>query len=395
MLQHGIVEPSESEWSSPCVLVPKADGSYRFCTDFRKVNAVTKSDSFPLPRVEDCIDSIGRSHFITKFDLLKGYWQVPLTERAREISAFATPDGLYHYTVMPFGMKNAPATFQRMINRVIGGLEGCRAYIDDVILYNDDWGKHVKQLREFLCRLREAKLTVNLVKTEFCHARVEFLGHVVGHGSISPVAAKVEAIATFPVPTDQRQLIRFLGMAGYYRKFCHNFSTIAEPLTALLKKGKSFHWSPECNSAFEKIRLILLSSPVLRAPDFQKPFKLFVDASDVGVGAVLLQEDPSGVDHPVCYYSKKLDCHQRNYSTSEKETLALLLSLQHFEVYVGSTTTPVKVFTDHNPLVFINKMKNRNQRLIRWSLALQEYNLDINHIKGRDNIMADALSRVA
>ena len=190
-----------------------------------------------------------------------------------------------------------------------------------IIVYSNDWGHHVKQLREFLCHLREAKLTVNLVKTEFCHACVEFLGHVVGQGWITPVTAKVKAIVKFPVPTDQRQLTRFLGMAGYYQKFCHNFSTIAEPLTALLKKGKKFHWSPECRSAFEKIRLILLSGPVLKAPDFQKQFKLFVYASDVSIGAVLLQEDPSGVDHPVCYYSKKLNCHQRNYSTSERNLL--------------------------------------------------------------------------
>ena len=169
--------------------------------------------------------------------------------------------------------------------------------------------------------------SVNLVKTEFCHAHVEFLGHVVGRGLVSPVMAKVEAIANFPVPTDQRQLLCFLGMAGYYRKFCHNFSTIAEPLTALLKKGTKFVWSSACQNSFEKIRLILLSKPVLMAPDFWKPFKLFVDASDVGIGAVLIQEDSQGVDRPVCYYSQKLNGHQRNYSTSEKETLALLLSL--------------------------------------------------------------------
>ena len=202
MLRNGIVKPSQSQWSSPCVLVPKADGSYRFCTDFRKVNAVTKSDSYPLPRIDDCIDSIGHARYVSKFDLLKGYWQVPLTPRAREISAFVMPDGLYEYTVMPFGMKNAPATFQRLINQVIRGLEGCQAYLDDVIVYSND-----------------LKLTVNLIKTEFCHARVEFLGHVVGQGQITPVAAKVEAISKFPVPTNQQELMKFLGMAGYYRKF--------------------------------------------------------------------------------------------------------------------------------------------------------------------------------
>ena len=393
MLHNGIVKPSQSQWSSPCVLVPKADGSYRFCTDFRRVNAVTKSDSYPLPRIDDCIDSIGHARYVTKFDLLKGYWQVPLTTRAREISAFVTPDGLYEYTVMPFGMKNAPATFQRMINQVIMDLEGCQAYIDDVIVYSNNWDQHIKQLHAFLCRLQEARLTVNLVKTEFGHARVEFLGHVVGQGQVTPVAAKVEAISKFPVPTNQRELMRFLGMAGYYRKFCHNFSTLVEPLTNLLRKGMKYTWSTDCQESFEKIKSILLSTPVLVAPNFQKQFKLFVDASDIGCGAVLLQEDSRGVDHPVCYYSRKFNCHQRNYCTGEKETLALLLSLQHFDVYLGSTVVPVQVFTDHNPLVFINRMKNNNQRLLRWSLALQEYNLEIEHIKGKENVMADALSR--
>ena len=209
-----------------------------------------------------------------------------------------------------------------------------------------------------------------------------------GQGQITPVAAKVEAISKFPVPTNQRELMRFLGMAGYYRKFCHNISTLVEPLTNLLRKGTKYIWSTGCQESFKKIQSVLLSTPVLMAPDFQKQFKLFVDASDIGCGGVLLQEDAQGVDHPVCYYSRK-----RNYCTGEKETLALLLSLQHFEVYVGSTVVPVKVFTDHNPLVFINRMKNNNQRLLRWSLALQEYNLEIKHIKGKENIMADALSR--
>jgi len=239
------------------------------------------------------------------------------------------------------------------LSGTVGGLEGCQAYIDDIVVYSDNWDQHISQLHEFLCHLREAKLTVNLVKTEFCHARVEFLGHVVGQGWISPVTAKVEAISKFPAPTDQHQLMRFLGMAGYYQKFCRNFSTITEPLTALLRKGKKFSWSSECHTAFEKIKSILLSAPVLMTVDFQKQFKLFVDASDVGLGAALFQEDSHWVDHPVCYYSKKLNYHQRNYSTSEKETLALLLSLQHFDVYVGSTVTSVKVFTDYNPLVFI------------------------------------------
>ena len=394
MLENDIIEPSSSEWSSPCILVPKPDKSFRFCTDFRKVNSLTKSDSYPIPRIDDCIDKVGKAKYVSKFDLLKGYWQVPLTERAKEVSAFVTPKGLFQYKVMAFGMKNAPATFQRLLNNVIKNLDGCDGYIDDVIIYSDTWEEHVQRIRDFFDRLTSMKLTVNLLKCEFCHATVEFLGHTVGQGQIKPVKAKVETILDFPVPRNRRELMRFLGMAGYYRKFCQNFSVITEPLTGLLKKNTKFIWTDKCQGAFEKVKAILSNSPVLSAPNFRKQFKLFVDASDVGVGAVLMQEDDSHVDHPICFFSKKFDKHQKNYSTIEKECLALILALNQFEVYLSTTASPVLVYTDHNPLTFINKMKNKNQRILRWSLTLQGYNLDIRHIKGKDNVIADALSRV-
>ena len=182
-------------------------------------------------------------------------------------------------------------------------------------------------------------------------------------------------------------------MAGYYRKFCNNFSVIAEPLTNLLSKRMRFKWTSDCQNAFDKLKAILRGEPVLLAPNFNKEFKLAVDASDVGAGGVLLQEDDNGVDHPVCYFSKKFNKHQKNYSTVEKECLSLILALQHFEVYLTSSSSPIVVFSDHNPLTFIHKMKNKNQRLLRWSLLLQEYNLDIRHIRGKDNIIPDALSR--
>ena len=495
LLENDFIEPSQSNYSSPCILVPKSNGTYRMCTDYRKVNSVTKTDSFPIPRIDDCIDKVGNSKYVTKFDLLKGFWQVPLTDRAKEVSAFATPNGLYQYKVMPFGMKNSPATFQRLVNNVICGLDGCDAYIDDVIIYSDSWSDHLQRIRKFfdqlskakltvnlaktefchatvtflghlvgqgqvkpleakvnaisefpvpmpfgmknspatfqrlvnnvICgldgcdayiddviiysdswsdhlqrirkffdQLSKAKLTVNLAKTEFCHATVTFLGHLVGQGQVKPLEAKVNAISEFPVPKCKRQLMRFLGMAGYYRKFCKNFSGIAEPLTNLLKKSTKFKWNDKCQDAFDRLKAILKSAPVLLAPDFDKCFKLAVDASDVGIGAVLLQEDNNGIDHPVCYFSKKFNKHQKNYSTIEKECLALILAIQQFEVYLTSSISPIVVFSDHNPLSFLHKLKNKNQRLLRWSLLLQEFNLDIRHIKGKDNIIPDALSRV-
>ena len=309
LLENDFIEPSQSNYSSPCILVPKSNGTYRMCTDYRKVNSVTKTDSFPIPRIDDCIDKVGNSKYVTKFDLLKGFWQVPLTDRAKEVSAFATPNGLYKYKVMPFGMKNSPATFQRLVNNVICGLDGCDAYIDDVIIYSDSWSDHLQSIRKFFDRLSKAKLTVNLAKTECCHATVTFLGHLVGQGQVKPLEAKVNAISEFPVPKCKRQLMRFLGMAGYYRKFCKNFSGIAEPLTNLLKKSTKFKWNDKCQDAFDRLKAILKSAPVLLAPDFDKCFKLAVDASDVGIGAVLLQEDNNGIDHPVCYFSKKFNKH--------------------------------------------------------------------------------------
>ena len=217
---------------------------------------------------------------------------------------------------------------------------------------------------------------------------------MVGQEKVKPVDAKISVISKFPQPESKKQLLRFLGMAGYYRKLCPNFSAVAEPLTQLLNKRETFVWCDACDKALQELKVLLNSTPVLAAPNFNALFKLAVDATDVAAGAVLLQDDKDGVDHPVCYFSKKLSKSQRNYSTVEKECLALVLALQHFEVYVSSSSLPIKVFSDHNPLVFLHKLKDKNQRLPRWSLMLQEYDLDITHIKGMNNVIADCLLRV-
>ena len=392
LLESDLIEPSTSSWSSPCVLIPKPDGSYRLCTDYRKVNEVTVTDSYPIPRIDDCIDNIGSSKFISKFDLLKGFYQVPLTEKAKEISAFVTPDGLYQYKVMPFGMKNSPASFQRLVNILTADIPNCEVYIDDAVIFTNSWEEHLEIMETFFRRLSNANLTINLAKSEFCCATVVYLGHVIGQGQVRPINAKIKSISEFPVPNSRKQLMRFLGMAGYYRKFCPNFATISEPLTNLLSKKKTFNWDNECQQAFTKLKAILETTPVLSAPNFNIEFKLYVDASDVGAGAMLVQPDPKGVDKPIAYFSKKFNKHQKNYSVIEKECLALILALQHFEVYV-SNTNPVTVYTDHNPLKFISKMKTKNQKILRWSLYLQNFNLQIEHVKGRLNVIADSLSR--
>lgn len=239
--------------------------------------------------------------------------------------------------------------------------------------------------------LAEANLTINLAKCQFAKATVIYLGRVVGQGTVRPVRAKVEAIDQFPQPSTKKELMRFLGMVGYYRCFCPNFSSVVAPLTDLLKAGLIFSWSLQCQKAFERVKGLITNSPVLAAPQWDKGFMLEVDASFVGAGAVLLQEDESGINRPLCFFSRKFNRHQLNYSVIEKETLALIWALHHFQVYVGSG--PVVVFSDHNPLTFLSNLQAPNQRLVRWALFLQSYSLEIRHIKGAENVVADTLSR--
>lgn len=279
LLDSGLAEPSSSSWASPCLLVPKSDGMFRFCTDYLKVNKVTKPDSFPLPRIDDCIDRVGAAKYVSKFDLLKGNYQIPLTKRAQDISAFITPSGLYFYRVMSFGQRNGPATFQRLVSKVTSGLKGCSVYLDDVVIHSETWEEHLAAITDLFERLLRAKLTVNLAKCEFAQATVVYLGKVVGQGQVLPVNAKVEAIDGYPPPKTKKELVRFLGMIGYNRSFCLNFSSVVAPLTNLLKSTVKFVWSPECQKAFENAKLLLSSAPVLAAPKLDQPFKIHVDAS--------------------------------------------------------------------------------------------------------------------
>ncbi|XP_069163371.1 uncharacterized protein [Procambarus clarkii] len=394
MLKHHLIAPSSSPWSSPILLVPKPGKKYRLCIDYRQVNKVTVADTYPLPRIEECLDAIGKARYLTKFDLFKGYWQVPLTEKAKPISAFVTPDGLFECQVMPFGMKNAASTFQRLMGTVLRDVENTLVYIDDVLIYDVDWQDHLRHIEDFFKAMLQSGLVVNLHKSEFARTSVIFLGHKVGGGWIAPKASKIEAIIQYPTPATRKDILRFLGMAGFYRKFVPNFSSIAAPLTNLLKKGVKLIWDENCQKAFESLKAILISSPILRSPSFEDRFILTVDASDYGLGSVLSQTDEKGVEHPVAYHSKKFTPSQLNYSVIEKETLALINSVQHFEVYLTSNGHPILVRTDHNPLKFLAQFKQKNLRLTRWSLHLQQYPLQIEHIKGVDNVVADALSRI-
>ena len=392
LLDNGLAVPSSSEWASPCFLVKKPDGSHRLVCDFRKVNAQIKFDAFPMPRLMDCVDQVGKATYISKIDLLKGYWQVPLTPLAQEVYSFATSDGLFSFNVVPFGSKNSPACFQRLMSKVLRGIKGVACYLDDIIVFEESFNAHLKQVRQVFEALRKASLVVNLAKSEFIKSKVVYLGHTVGHGNIAPTTANIDAILRLQPPKDVRGVRRFLGAVGFYRRFCKNFSEVSDPLTNLLRKGQGFKWTPECQQSFEDLKGMLSCSPILKAPEFSKPFVLFCDASYIAVGATLMQEDDNSFLRPVAYFSRKLKSHQANYSVIELECLAIVDALKHFEIYLSGKFQTV-VYSDHNPLSFLQANKQKNRKLYRWSILIDSYNVNIQHVSGKQNRIADLLSR--
>ncbi|CAM4626007.1 unnamed protein product [Lepidochelys kempii] len=394
MLQMGVIRPSESAWASPVVLVPKPDGEIRFCVDYRKLNAVTRPDNYPMPRTDELLEKLGRAQFISTLDLTKGYWQVPLDESAKERSAFITHLGLYEFNVLPFGLRNAPATFQRLVDGLLAGLgEYAVTYLDDVAIFSDSWADHLEHLQKVLERIREAGLTVKAKKCQIGLNRVTYLGHQVGQGTISPLQAKVDAIQKWPLPKSKKQVQSFLGLAGYYRRFVPHYSQIAAPLTDLTKKKQpnAVQWTGKCQKAFNQLKATLMSDPVLRAPDFDKPFLVTTDASERGVGAVLMQKGPDQEFHPVVFLSKKLSERESNWSVTEKECYAIVYALEKLRPYVWGRRFHLQ--TDHAALKWLHTVKETNKKLLRWSLALQDFDFDIQHISGASNKVADALSR--
>uniref|UniRef100_A0A803KDA6 Gypsy retrotransposon integrase-like protein 1 n=1 Tax=Xenopus tropicalis TaxID=8364 RepID=A0A803KDA6_XENTR len=394
MLALGVIVPSQSPWASPVVLVPKKDGSTRFCVDYRKLNQVTVTDAYPMPRVDELLDHLGNAKYLTTLDLSRGYWQIPLAPGDQEKSAFITPYGLFQFTVMPFGMKNAPATFQRVVNQL---LEGCQefaqAYLDDIAIFSNTWEEHVQHLQRVLERIRQAGLTLKPGKCHFGMAEVQYLGHRVGSGRVMPEPAKVEVIVNWPTPTTQKQVLAFLGTAGYYRRFIPNYSAIAKPLTDLTSKRRPrvVTWTPECATAMSALKSALVNAPVLSAPDFSRGFIVHTDASTYGIGAVLSQVDEKGGEHPIIYLSRKLLPREVAYATIEKECLAIVWALKKLQPYLfGSAFT---VVTDHNPLSWLQRVSGDNGKLLRWSLALQQFNFTIQHRKGSHHGNADGLSR--
>ena len=324
MMKADIIESSVSEYASSPVVVRKPDGSVRYCIDFRKLNAKTVFDAEPVPNQEVILNIMGGDNFISRLDLTKGFWQVPIKEEDRKYTAFSTDQGLMQFKYMPFGLVNALAIFCRMVRKLLYDVNYVDAYVDDIVPHTATWDDHMHTLREVLQKLRQHGLTAKPSKCEIGHAKLDLLGHVVGGGSIQPQDRKIEKILEMRKPETKKELRSFLGTVGFHQKYIDKYAEKGKALTDLLKKGEpnQIKWDAESNESFQTLKTALTQKPILRLPNFEKQFVLQTDASDSGLGAVLLQEH-DGVNMPVMYISRKLNAAETRYSTIERECLAL------------------------------------------------------------------------
>ena len=393
MLERKIIRPSVSPWASPVVLVKKKEGSYRFCVDYRRLNALTKTDVYPLPRIEDYLDALSGVRYFSTLDLAARYWQVPMHPDSVEKTAFVSHAGSYEFLVMPFGLKNAPATFQRLMANVLAGLPQrvCMDYIDDILVVGQTFEEHLENLRTVLQRLREAGLKLKPSKCDLLKTEVQYLGYVVSADGIKIDPRKTQAVRDFPVPKNVRSLREFLGLTSYYRRFIDGYSRMAKPLYQLTKKDVPYSWSPAHQQAFERLKERLTAVPVLVYPNFTMPFLLETDASRDGLGAVLAQRQLDGTMRPIAYASRTIQGAEARYASSELEALGVVWATRHFRHYLFGHRCIV--FTDNVALKSLLATPHPSGKLARWGLELQELDLTIQHRSRRENRNADALSR--
>jgi len=396
--EDNIVTPSKSPWNAPLLVVPKKpdqDGviKYRVCVDFRKLNNISTGDAYPLPNINDILDQLGKSRYYTTLDLAQGYHQIQMHPEHREKTAFSTDKGHFEFLRVPFGLKGAPATFQRMMNSVLTGLTGLKAfvYLDDIIIYAHNIQDHAEKLQAVFNRLRQFNLKLQPSKCAFMRKEVNYLGHIITEKGVKPDPKKTKCVLNFPIPVNTKDVKSFLGLSGYYRRFIPNYGCIAKPLTTLLKKDTKFQWSDLCQKAFDELKNILTKEPLLQYPDFNQPFNLTCDASNYAIGCVLSQ-GTIGKDPPIAYASRTLNRAEQNYSTTEKELCAIVWGVKQFRPYLLGQK--FNIITDHRALSWLFNIKDPGSRLTRWRLKLEEYEYEIHYKPGSKNTNADALSRI-
>ena len=391
LLEQNFVRPSYSPYGAPVIFVPKKDGRWRMCIDYRMLNRQTKKDKYPIPRINELLDKLGRSKYFTKLDLASGYHQIAMKAEDIHKTAFRTSRGSYEFLVMPFGLTNAPATFQRLMNTVFKeelGLFVC-VYLDDILVFSETLEDHIQHVRLALKRLRDAKLYGRLHKCEFFRQEVEYLGFDIGVHGVKASADKVKAVREWPKPNGVRDIRSFLGLASYYRRFIKDFSKIAHPLTDLTKEKIKFRWKDPEIAAFWKLKQALTSAPVLQLPDFEREFVLTTDASLVSVGCVLEQDFGHGLQ-PIAFESRKLGEAEMRYSAYERELLGMVWAIGKWRHYIEGRHFTIR--TDHSSLRYLPNQPSVNRRIWKWVAILQGYDMEIVHIPGKIN-PADSFTR--
>ena len=394
MKKEGIVVPSKSPYNSPLLLVPKKDSSWRLVIDYRRLNSHTIPDRMPMPVISEVLTQLGGAKVFTSLDLLSGYHQVPLEEDSKPLTAFSTHNEHYHFNVMPFGLTSAPLTFIRLMQAVLGNMPNVMTYLDDIIIFSKSVEEHFSILEKVLERLQSAGLKIKVRKCNFMRTELDFLGHTISAEGIKMQQSKIQCKINYPRPEKLKALRRFLGMVSYYRPFIRNFSTIAEPLNHLLRKDISFVWTEKQQIAFEDLKSRLTTAPILTYPDFSKEFYLACDASNTGLGAVLLQKGTKRL-MPLSFASRSLNSAERKYSTTEKECLALVWGLKKFRHLILGFK--VHILTDHRPLIDLFKKRTfvNNVKFSRWYLTILEFSPSFKYIPGKFNTLADGLSRIS
>lgn len=395
MLDQDIIEPSKSPYHSPCLMIKKSDGTYRFVFDARQCNAHSALDAEPINNIQAIEEDFAGAKYFTTIDLSKGYWQIELDQESRPYTAFSAGNdsGLYQFKRMAFGLHGSSATFCRLMRKVLKGAKHMKNYVDDIIIFTKTWEEHIAALRDLFKRLKAANLTARPSKARIGFATVHFVGHVVGDGVKKPKDDKISAITNASRPTKIKTMQSFLGLVGYYRSFIEDFAKKAEPLVQVTRKTMPnlIKWTPELDEAFSSLKNAMGKDPILKLPDFSKKFYLQCDASDYCTGGILLQ-DYEGQKFPVQYISQKMKPAEINYSTIEKECLAIIVGCRKLRYYL--VARPFVILTDHQPLLYLNKYKSSpNPRLMRWSLQLTEFQFTMQPIKGSVNYGADFLSR--
>jgi hypothetical protein len=390
LLRHGFIRPSQSPFGSPILFVKKKEGDLRMCVDYRALNKLTVKNTYPLPRIDELMDHLRGAKFFSKIDLRSGYHQIRIAPEDIHKTAFRTRYGLYEFTVLPFGLTNAPATFMTLMNDVFRDLldSFVVVYLDDILIYSKNKKAHLDHIEQVLQRLQEHNLYAKLSKCDFCKNEVEFLGHVVGQDGIKVDPAKVKTVQEWPALTSVKEIQSFLGLVNYYRRFIPSYALIALPLSELIKKDVPFKWGPAQRAAFDFLKQALISAPVLAVFDPEKAISVHTDASDHAIGAVLMQEG-----RPVAYESRKLTPAERNYAVHEKEELAIVFALSKWRVYLHGTSEQFVVYTDHESLKYLDTQKHLSRRQARWMTMLAEYNFQIVYKPGALNVVPDALSR--